>query len=75
MFPCLNATDAGKGFSNNQAVASGALVLDPCGGGCLTPWDVQSKRVYSKDGTAPTLQAGGGTNIQPIVLDRTDTWT
>ena len=28
VFPCLNATDAGKGFSNNQAINSGALILD-----------------------------------------------
>lgn len=36
----------------------------------LTPWDVQSKRVYSQDGTAPTLQSGmrEGGGIQPIVM-------
>ena len=36
----------------------------------LTPWDVQSKRVYSADGTAPSLQSGTGEgmNIQPIVM-------
>lgn len=36
----------------------------------LTPWDVQSKRIYSEDGTAPCLQSGSGEGmtIQPIVL-------
>jgi DNA (cytosine-5)-methyltransferase 1 len=36
----------------------------------LTPWDVQSKRIYAADGVAPTLQSGGGegANIQPIVF-------
>lgn len=38
--------------------------------GCLTPWDVQSKRVFSEDSCAPTLQAGTheAQNIQPIVM-------
>lgn len=36
----------------------------------LTPWDVQSKRVNTPEGTSPTLQSGTGEgmNIQPIVL-------
>ena len=39
---------------------------------CLTPWDVQSKRVHSEDGVAPTLPSGGteGMTIQPIVIVR-----
>lgn len=38
--------------------------------GVLTPWDVQSKRVYSQDACGPTLSSGTreGVNIQPIVL-------
>ena len=28
VYPTLNATDAGKGFSNNQAIYSGELILD-----------------------------------------------
>lgn len=37
---------------------------------CLTPWDVQSKRVFAEDGVAPTLQAGTheAQNIQPVVM-------
>ena len=37
---------------------------------CLTPWDVQSKRIHSEDGVAPTLPSGGteGMTIQPIVM-------
>jgi hypothetical protein len=36
----------------------------------LTPWDVQSKRVYTPGGTSPTLNSGTGEgmNIQPIVM-------
>ncbi len=38
--------------------------------GVLTPWDVQSKRVYSQDACGPTLSSGTreGVNIQPIAL-------
>lgn len=38
--------------------------------GCLTPWDVQSKRVFPEDSVAPTLQAGTheAQNIQPVVM-------
>lgn len=32
------------------------------GGGCLTPWDIQSARVYSPDGVWPTLYAGSETS-------------
>lgn len=37
---------------------------------CLTPWDVQSKRVFAEDGCGPTLQADTheAQNIQPIVM-------
>lgn len=34
----------------------------------LTPWDVQSKRVYAADGVAPALQSGDGANIQPVIF-------
>jgi DNA (cytosine-5)-methyltransferase 1 len=39
-------------------------------GGCLTPWDVQSKRVFSGDSVSPTLNSGTheGQNIQPCVM-------
>lgn len=38
--------------------------------GVLTPWDVQSKRIFSEDGVSPTISAGTkeGANIQPCVL-------
>ena len=37
---------------------------------CLTPWDVQSKRVHGEDGVSPTLSSGTGEgmNIQPVVM-------
>ncbi len=39
-------------------------------GGCLTPWDNQSKRIFSPEGCGPTLNSGTGEgmNIQPSVL-------
>ena len=42
-------------------------------GDCLTPWDVQSKRVFAEDGCGPTLQAGTheAQNIQPVVMAHT----
>lgn len=41
-----------------------------CDSGCLNGWDVQSKRVFPEDGTAPALPSGTneGMNIQPSVL-------
>jgi len=38
---------------------------------CLTPWDVQSKRIYA-GGVAPTLNSGKGMHIQPIVMVEMD---
>lgn len=37
---------------------------------CLTPWDVQSKRIYQEHAVGPTLPSGTtqGVNIQPIVM-------
>ena len=37
---------------------------------CLTPWDCQSKRIFSPDGCYPTLQAmsGGGANNTAVLL-------
>ena len=39
-------------------------------GDCLTPWDVQSKRVFAENGCCPTLPSGGteGMTIQPVVM-------
>lgn len=34
----------------------------------MTPWDVQSKRIFTEDACAPTLQAGDSSNIMPSVL-------
>ena len=43
------------------------------GGGCLTPWDVQSKQIFTPDSCGPTLNAGGNNwnpkNVQPCILD------
>lgn len=39
-------------------------------GWCLTPWDNQSKRIFSPDACGPTLNSGTGEgmNIQPSVI-------
>lgn len=43
-------------------------------GGCLTPWDNQSKRIFSPDACGPKLNSGTheGQNIQPSVLCMAD---
>ena len=53
-----------------QELADRATERAGTGGECLTPWDAQSKRVYSDDGVSPTLNSGTheGQNIQPSVL-------
>lgn len=37
-------------------------------GECLTPWDVQSKRVFTPDSCGPTLNQGAGMTTTPSVL-------
>lgn len=56
-----------RGESSAKTSGS-ALTGSPC---VLTPWDSQSKRVYSENGTSPTLCSNEGRGIehnQPIVL-------
>ena len=42
---------------------------------CLTPWDVQSKRIHSEDGAWPTLYSGecGGAGAKGYVMCMADT--
>jgi DNA (cytosine-5)-methyltransferase 1 len=49
--------------------AAGRSAHGSCGES-LNAWDVQSKRIFSEDGTAPTLPSGSceGMTIQPSVL-------
>lgn len=56
----------GVGYGEEQ---SSTLTTDWHQPAVLTPWDVQSKRIYSGCGTSPTLPSGTneGANIQPIV--------
>ena len=53
-----------------KALAAGAEGGAGGSGGCLTPWDNQSKRIFSPDACGPTLNSGTGEgmNIQPSVL-------
>ena len=57
----------GVGYESEQ---SPTLTADYHNPACLTPWDVQSKRIFSEDGVAPTLSSGvnEGGHIQPSVL-------
>lgn len=53
-----------------EALAAHARSGAQGAGECLTPWDVQSKRVFSEDACGPTLQAGTheAQGIQSIVM-------
>lgn len=64
--------------SNGWGVASDEAHTLDCAGpeavcypevDCMTPWDVQSKRVYAAGGNGPALPSGTGEgmNIQPVV--------
>ena len=41
-------------------VGNGTQTADREGDNCLTPWDVQSRRIFSADGTWPSLYGGEG---------------
>lgn len=58
--PTLTAS-AGMSGNNQPVVCAGP--------DCLTPWDCQSKRVYSEAGVMPTLQAGenSGQNQEAVL--------
>ena len=53
-----------------EALAARAEGCAGSAGGCLTPWDNQSKRIFSPDSCGPTLNngTGEGMNIQPSVM-------
>ena len=71
-----------RGDHPSSREAREALARDSEGGagmgdseGCVTPWDVQSKRVNTPEGTSPTLPSGTGEgmNIQSIVMTTAST--
>lgn len=51
--------------------AQGSLGGADDGGGCLTPWDTQSRRIYRPDGAWPTLdtRARSGGDGRAVALD------
>ena len=61
---------AGAGGVGYESEQSPTLTADYHNPACLTPWDVQSKRIFDQDGVSPTLQSGSGEGmtIQPCVL-------
>lgn len=65
--PTLTAS-AGMSGNNQPVVCAGP--------DCLTPWDCQSKRVYSEAGVMPTLQAGenSGQNQEAVLCAGFKLW-
>ncbi|WP_267442758.1 DNA (cytosine-5-)-methyltransferase [Bifidobacterium sp. B3998] len=66
--------DHPTGRAKRQALArqaQGSLGDADDGGGCLTPWDTQSRRVYRPDGAWPTLdtRARSGGDGRAVALD------
>ena len=45
------------------------IVCSPYPGGCMTPWDAQSRRVYDENGVSPTLSSreNSGLNRQAVL--------
>lgn len=60
--------DTASSKQKRQALAADARRRTEGAGECLTPWDVQSKRVYSLDACGPTLNRGAGMTTTPSVL-------
>lgn len=53
--------DTAESGSQRQGAAAPAQGgTDDTGGACLTPWDVQSRRIFEETGTWPSLYSGEG---------------
>jgi len=53
--------DTAESGSQGQGTATPAQRgTDDTGGSCLTPWDVQSRRIFEETGTWPSLYSGEG---------------
>ena len=55
---CWNPSEGEKAWQSTAAGAAGSA--GTAGEECLTPWDVQSRRIYPDFGTWPALYAGEG---------------
>jgi len=51
---------AESGSQGQGAAAPAQGSTDDTGGACLTPWDVQSRRIFEETGTWPSLYGGEG---------------
>lgn len=51
---------AQSGGPRQRAAAPAQGRTDDTGGACLTPWDVQSRRIFEETGTWPALYSGEG---------------
>ena len=60
--------EPGQTTGEGTAGGIGGGSVETSGTNCLTPWDCQSKRIYTTDGTMPTLPAMGdsGRNNQAV---------
>lgn len=58
---CLRGNPPSRSEAREAAPAEATGGAGASGGdGCLTPWDVQSRRIHTPDGTWPALYAGEG---------------
>lgn len=57
---CLFGDIAESGSQGQGAAAPAQGGTDNTGGACLTPWDVQSRRIFEETGTWPSLYGGEG---------------
>ncbi len=56
----LSGNPAPGGSTGQGAAAPAQGGADAPGGACLTPWDVQSRRIFEESGTWPALYGGEG---------------
>jgi DNA (cytosine-5)-methyltransferase 1 len=56
----LFGDSAQSGGPRQGAAAPAEECADDTGGACLTPWDVQSRRIFEETGTWPALYGGEG---------------
>lgn len=65
--------DTAQGGGTRQGTSATAeRGPDDTGGACLTPWDVQSRRIFGQDGTWPALYGGEGGGHGYIQTEETE---
>lgn len=69
----LFGDSAQSGGPRQGAAAPAQGSADAAGGACLTPWDVQSRRIFEETGTWPALYSGEGGGHGYIQTERKTT--